>query len=54
LIYFKKDLPELQKIEIKYGYEGFDIWKNFPYKNFHIFKKDYELKFRESLGFEFG
>jgi hypothetical protein len=31
LIRSKHDLPELKKIEIKYGLKGFDLWNNLPY-----------------------
>jgi hypothetical protein len=42
-----------QKIEIKYGCEGFEIWNNFPYRNFHILEKNFELKLEKPVGFEF-
>jgi hypothetical protein len=38
----------LQKIEIKYGFEGFDERNNFPYRNFSRFEMEFELKFREA------
>jgi hypothetical protein len=38
----KQDLPELDKFEIKYGFEGFVERKNFPYRNFFIFEMDFE------------
>jgi hypothetical protein len=44
----QKGLLELKKFEIKYGCEWVEIWNNFPYKNFHKFKKDFELKIREA------
>jgi hypothetical protein len=46
---FKTCLSELEKIEIKYGYKGFEIWNIFPYCNFSIFRTSFELKFREDL-----
>jgi hypothetical protein len=46
---FKTCLFELEKIEIKYGYKGFEIWNIFPYCNFSIFRTSFELKFREDL-----
>jgi hypothetical protein len=49
----KKDIPELKKFEIKYGFEGFDGRNNFLYRNFFRFKVDVEWKFREALWFEF-
>jgi hypothetical protein len=42
----KKDLPELEKFEIKYGFEVLDKWNNCTYRNFLRFKKDFELKNR--------
>jgi hypothetical protein len=36
-----------QKIEIKYGFEGFNERNNFPYRNVHIFEMYFELKIRE-------
>jgi hypothetical protein len=53
LIRLKDDLPELEKIEIKYGCEVFEIRSNFPYRNFLILEVDFELKFREAPRFEF-
>jgi hypothetical protein len=49
----KKDLPGLEKFKIKYGFEGFKEWNNFHHRNLFRFKVDCELKFRETLGFEF-
>jgi hypothetical protein len=35
----------------KYGWKEFEIWMNFPYRNFSRFEIEFELKFREcSLG----
>jgi hypothetical protein len=48
LVHSKKDLTELQKIEIKYRFEGFDERNNFPYRNFLIFELEFELKISES------
>jgi hypothetical protein len=45
----KLDFPGLEKFEMKYGFEGFDVWNNFPYRNFLKFKLDFELKFREAF-----
>jgi hypothetical protein len=42
LIHSKQDLPELKKIEIKYGFEGFDEMDKFPYRNVLRFKMDVE------------
>jgi hypothetical protein len=47
-IWFKQGLPWLKIFEIKYGYKGFEIWNNFPYRNIQRFKKDFELKIREA------
>jgi hypothetical protein len=35
------DLPKLKKIEIKYGFEGFEERNNFLHRNFFIFKMDF-------------
>jgi hypothetical protein len=48
LIRSKQDLPGLKKIEIKYGFEGFDVRNNFPYRNFLKSKMYFELKNMES------
>jgi hypothetical protein len=42
----KKDLPELEKFEIKYGFEVLDKWNNCTYRNFLRFEMDFELKNR--------
>jgi hypothetical protein len=49
----KQDLPELEKFEIKYSFEGFDERNNFTYRNFRRFEVDFELKIREASRFEF-
>jgi hypothetical protein len=41
---FKKDIPEIQKFEIKYGCEGFEERNNFLHRNFFRFEIDFELK----------
>jgi hypothetical protein len=38
----KKDLSKVQKIEIKYGFEGFDERNNFLLRNFLKFEVDFE------------
>jgi hypothetical protein len=40
----KRDLPELEKFEIKYGCEGFEEGNNVIHRNFLRFEMDYELK----------
>jgi hypothetical protein len=40
--WFKHDLPELKKIEIKYGFEGIHKRNNFPYRNISRFEKEFE------------
>jgi hypothetical protein len=40
-------LPELEKLQIKYGCEGFEVRNNFPYRNFLRFEMDFELKNKE-------
>jgi hypothetical protein len=42
----------LEKIEIKYSFEGFEERNNFIYRNFLIFEVDFELKLREASRFE--
>jgi hypothetical protein len=41
-------LPKLEKFQIKYGFEVFEIKNNFSYKNFSRFEKNVELKFEEA------
>jgi hypothetical protein len=48
LICSKWHLPELENFEIIYGYEGFDVRNNFPYRNFLRFEMDLELKIKRS------
>jgi hypothetical protein len=38
----KKNLPEIEKIEIKYGFKGFDERDDFLYRHFSRFKLDFE------------
>jgi hypothetical protein len=45
----KMCLPVLEKLEIKYGWKELEIRNNFPCRNFSIFEKGFELKFREIL-----
>jgi hypothetical protein len=45
----KVSLSELEKFEIKYGWKVFEVSNKFPYRNFSIFKIDFELKFREAF-----
>jgi hypothetical protein len=49
LIQTKTNLLEVKKFEIKYGCEGFCVRNNFPYRNFSIFEKYFELKFRKNM-----
>jgi hypothetical protein len=53
LIRSKEVLPEFENFQIKYGFEAFEIRNNFPYWNFSSFRTEFELKIKESLGFEF-
>jgi hypothetical protein len=46
----KKDLPQLKKIEIKYGCKGFEERNIFLLKNFFRFKMDFESSIWESQG----
>jgi hypothetical protein len=48
----KDELPLLQKLQIKYVFEAFEVRNNFPYWNFPKFRLEFELKFKEALGFE--
>jgi hypothetical protein len=52
LIRSKKDLPEFNNFEIKYGCELFDERNNFLYRNFSIFERGFELKPRFLSKFE--
>jgi hypothetical protein len=46
-------LLDFEKIQIKYGFEAFEIRNNFPYWDFSCFRIEFELKIKEALGFEF-
>jgi hypothetical protein len=48
LVQSKKDLHELKKFEMKYGFEEFDERNNFLHRNFSRFEMYFKLKFRES------
>jgi hypothetical protein len=48
----KDELPVLQKLQIKYDFEDFEVRNNFPDWNFPKFELEFELKFEEALGFE--
>jgi hypothetical protein len=50
----KDDLNVLKKFQIKYGIQGFEERNKYLHRNFFRFELDFELKFRETLGFEFG
>jgi hypothetical protein len=43
----KKEFPELEQFEIKYGCEGFEERNNFLHSNFYRFEMDVELKIWE-------
>jgi hypothetical protein len=43
-IWYNHDFPVLRKILIKYGCEGFAERNDFLYRNFFIFKLEFELK----------
>jgi hypothetical protein len=47
LVYSKKDLPELETFEIKYGCKGFTERNNFLHRYFFEFKMDFELNIGE-------
>jgi hypothetical protein len=44
---------EAPKISKKYVFEGNQIRNKFPYRNISKFGVEFELKFKEALGFEF-
>jgi hypothetical protein len=46
---FKRCLPLLEKLEIKYVWKGIEIRNNFPYRNLSRFTMEFELKIRELL-----
>jgi hypothetical protein len=52
LIRSKGRLPLLENFKKKFGIEGFEERNNFSYRNFSQFRINFELKFREVLGFE--
>jgi hypothetical protein len=39
-----EDFPNSEKFQIKYGFEGFEIGKNFTYWNFSKFSVGFELE----------
>jgi hypothetical protein len=45
----KQDLPKLEKIEIKYGFDGLDDSNNFTSINFFRFEINFKLKFGKSI-----
>jgi hypothetical protein len=49
----KKGLPRVKKIELKYGFEGFEERNDFLHRNFFRFEVDFERTFREASRFEF-
>jgi hypothetical protein len=49
----KKDLPELENFEIKYGFEDLEEMNNVLHRNFLRIVMDLELKFREVSRLEF-
>jgi hypothetical protein len=46
LNWLKRCLPKFKKFQIKYGCQGIKIRNNFTYRNFSIFEKYSELKFK--------
>jgi hypothetical protein len=53
LIQFKRDLPGIKKLEIKYGCKGFNERKNFLDMNFWRLEREFELNLRFLFKFEF-
>jgi hypothetical protein len=47
-ILIQKRSFQAPKVEIRYGWEGFEIGNNFPYRKFLRFKMSFELKIREA------
>jgi hypothetical protein len=45
--HLKNNLPELEKIELKYDFEGFQEGNNFLHRNVFRFEMYFELKIRE-------
>jgi hypothetical protein len=53
-IFWSKGEPtKLQNFQIKYLFEGNQMRNKFLYRNFSKFGVEFELKFKEALGFEF-
>jgi hypothetical protein len=52
LIRSKDVFPLLENFKIKYGFEDFEMRNNFHYCNFSKFRIEFELKIKETLGFE--
>jgi hypothetical protein len=46
---YKRCLPLLEKLKVKFGWKEHKIRNNFPFRNFSRFEKEFELKFRELL-----
>jgi hypothetical protein len=49
----KFDLPELQKFEVKYGFEDLKKVNNFLHRNFFRFGMEFKLRIREISKLEF-
>jgi hypothetical protein len=50
----EKYLPQLRKMEVKYGFECLEEMNNFIHRHFLRFRMDLELKFWEFSRLEFG
>jgi hypothetical protein len=48
----KNALPKLENFQIKYVFEAFEMRNNFTYSNFSKFRLEFELEFKEALGFK--
>jgi hypothetical protein len=48
LFWLKSDFFKLEKFEVNYGCERFEIRNNLPFRNFSRFKMDFELKFKKA------
>jgi hypothetical protein len=48
LFWLKSDFFKLEKFEVNYGCERFEIRNNLPFRNFSRFEMDFELKFKKA------
>jgi hypothetical protein len=48
----KNGLPDFKNFQIKYAFEDFEIRNDFTYWSFSKFRLEFELEFKEALGFK--